>query len=138
MMKYLLIPVLAVFCWSCNDQQDNYTKATDAQDAGREFIRASLDGDLKKAKFYLLKDSANLDLLETWKKKHYDKLSSEDRRQYRGADIRPVTIETIVPDSLVNYVYTNSFKEKDTTVLSVVKVNGEWLVDFKQVHGMKH
>ena len=136
MMKYLLLPVLALICWSCN-QQDSYTKATDAQDAGREFIRASLDGDLKKAKFYLLKDSANLDLLDTWKRKHYDQLSSEDRRQYRDAQIRPVTIEP-VNDSLVNYVYTNSFKEKDTTVLAVVKVNDEWLVDFKQVHGLKH
>ncbi|QEC42752.1 hypothetical protein [Pseudobacter ginsenosidimutans] len=136
MMKYLLLPVLALICWSCN-QQDSYTKATDAQDAGREFIRASLDGDLKKAKFYLLKDSANLDLLDTWKRKHYDQLSSEDRRQYRDAQIRPVTIEP-VNDSLVNYVYTNSFKEKDTTVLAVVKVNDEWLVDFKQVHSFKH
>ena len=136
MMKYLLIPVLAIICWSCN-QQDSYTKATDAQDAGREFIRASLDGDLKKAKFYLLKDSANLDLLDTWKRKHYDQLSSEDRRQYRDAQIRPVSIDP-VNDSLVNYVYTNSFKEKDTTVLAVVKVNDEWLVDFKQVHSFKH
>ena len=123
-------------CWSCN-QQDSYTKATDAQDAGREFIRASLDGDLKKAKFYLLKDSANLDLLDTWKRKHYDQLSSEDRRQYRDAQIRPVSIDP-VNDSLVNYVYTNSFKQKDTTVLAVVKVNDEWLVDFKQVHSFKH
>ena len=136
MMKYLLLPVLALICWSCN-QQDSYTKATDAQDAGREFIRASLDGDLKKAKFYLLKDSANMDLLDTWKRKHYDQLSPEDRRQYRDAQIRPVTIEP-VNDSLVNYVYTNSFKEKDTTVLAVVKVNDEWLIDFKQVHRFKH
>jgi hypothetical protein len=35
----------------------NYSKAEDAQDAGREFIRASLDGNYDKAKFYLLKDS---------------------------------------------------------------------------------
>jgi hypothetical protein len=136
MMKYLLLPVLGLICWSCN-QQDSYTKATDAQDAGREFIRASLDGDLKKAKFYLLKDSANLDLLDTWKRKHYDQLNNDDRRQYRDAQIRPISIEP-VNDSVVNYVFTNSFKEKDTTVLSVVKVNGEWLVDFKQVHGFKH
>lgn len=135
-MKYLLLPVLALLTWSCN-QESGYTKATDAQDAGREFIRASLDGDLKKAKFYILKDSANLDLLSTWKQKHYDKLNSDERRQYRDAQIRPVSIEA-VNDSLVNYVYTNSYKEKDTTVLSVVRVSGEWLVDFKQVHGMKH
>jgi vacuolar-type H+-ATPase catalytic subunit A/Vma1 len=135
-MKYLLLPVLALLTWSCN-QESGYTKATDAQDAGREFIRASLDGDLKKAKFYILKDSANLDLLSTWKKKHYDKLNSDERRQYRDAQIRPVSIEA-VNDSLVNYVYTNSYKEKDTTVLSVVRVSGEWLVDFKQVHGLKH
>lgn len=127
---------MAILCLACN-QQSGYTKATDAQDAGREFIRASLDGDLQKAKFYIMKDSANLDLLQTWKKKHYDPLNVDERRQYRDAQIRPVSIDK-VNDSLYNYVFTNSYKQKDTTVLSVVKVGDEWLVDFKQVHTWRH
>lgn len=136
-MKYFLLPVLAIICWSCN-QESGYTKATDAQDAGREFIRASLDGDVQKAKFYMLKDSANLHMLHnTWKKGYYDKLADDERRQYREAQIRPVKIEPIT-DSLVNYVYTNSYKSHDTTVITIVKQEGEWLVDLKQVHTWHH
>ena len=136
-MRYLLLPVVAILCFACN-QETGYTKAENAQDAGREFIRASLDGDVQKAKFYLLKDSANLYMLHnTWKKNYYDKLNSDERRQYREAQIRPVKIEP-VNDSVVNYVYTNSYKHDDTTVINVVRVEGEWLVDLKQLHRWSH
>ena len=110
----------------------NYIKAEDAQDAGREFIRASLDGDLKKAKFYLLKDSANLYLLEKWKTDLYDKFNSEERRSYREASILPVRI-TNENDSTVLYVFTNSYK-KDTTSIKVIRHKNEWLVDLKNIH----
>jgi hypothetical protein len=109
-----------------------YTKAEDAQDAGREFIRASLDGDLNKAKFYLLKDSANLYLLEKWKTDLYDKLKSEERRSYREASILPVRIAN-ENDSTVIYVFTNSYK-KDTTSIRIIRQNKEWLVDLKNIH----
>ena len=110
----------------------NYIKAEDAQDAGREFIRASLDGDLNKAKFYLLKDSANLYLLEKWKTDLYDKFNSEERRSYREASILPVRISN-ENDSTVLYVFTNSYK-KDTTSIKVIRKNNEWLVDLKDIH----
>lgn len=140
-MKYLLLPFIAFACWSC--QSKAYTKAEDAQDAGRQFIRASLDGDIDKARFYLLKDSTNLYLLNTtWKQNSYDKLSNDERQQYRSAQIRPVKIEN-TSDSIVNYVYTNSYKQKDTTVITIVRVPGtdssyEWLVDLKHIHRWNH
>ncbi len=109
-----------------------YKKAEDAQDAGREFIRASLDGNYDKAKFYLLKDSANLMLFEKWKT-GFDKLGTEERVSYKNANILPLKIEN-TNDSVINYIFTNSFKNKDTTTILVVKVNGEWLVDFKDIH----
>ena len=46
----------------------SFKKAEDAQDAGREFIRAALDGNYEKASFYLYTDSTNLLLLNKWKK----------------------------------------------------------------------
>ncbi|WEK38167.1 MAG: hypothetical protein P0Y53_11735 [Candidatus Pseudobacter hemicellulosilyticus] len=139
-MKYLVLSFIAFACWSCGSK--GYTKAEDAQDAGRQFIRASLDGDIEKARFYLLKDSANLYLLNTtWKRNFYDKLSNDDRQQYRSADIRPIQIDP-VSDSLVNYIYTNSYKEKDTTVISIVRMPDgdkfEWLVDLKHIHRWNH
>ena len=125
---WLVFGFLLVACTNSG----NYTKAEDAQDAGREFIRASLDGDLKKAKFYLLKDSANLYLLEKWKSDLYDKFNSEERRSYREASILPVRI-TNENDSTVLYVFTNSYK-KDTTSIKVIRHNNEWLVDLKNIH----
>ena len=128
----------AIGCWifilmlgGCGGER-KYSKAEDAQDAGREFIRASLDGDLNKAKFYLLRDSANLYLLEKWKTDLYDKLSPEERRGYREANIQPIRI-TPENDSIVNYVFTNSFKN-DTMNIKILKVNGEWLVNLKDIH----
>lgn len=122
----LLIAVLAV---ACGD--GTYKKADDAQDAGRQFIRASLDGDFAKAKFYLLKDDDNLYLFQTWQR-NYEKMPLENKRSYREANIRPVGIEP-VNDSLTEYKYKywHTSNPKDTVTLSVKKVKGEWLVDMK-------
>ncbi len=132
-MNKIIIPSLLLLFFSCNQ---GYKKAEDAQDAGRQFIRASLDGEYNKALFYLLKDSTNLDIMNKWKSE-YEGLSSDEKREYKNAEIRPVSIEQ-QPDSSVNYTFTNSYKLKDTTVINIVKVNGEWLVDFKHIHKLIH
>lgn len=121
--------LIALFAFSCGG--DSYTKATDAQDAGREFIRASLNGDYRKAKFYLLKDDDNLRLFEK-NLSDYNHLSADAKRSYREANIRPVSI-TPVNDSLTKYTYWHTSNQKDTFTLSIVKVNDEWLVDLKSI-----
>ena len=63
-MKIFIFSFLIMTVLSCNS---GYKKADDAQDAGRQFIRASLDGDIAKANFYLLKDTTNLSLMNKWK-----------------------------------------------------------------------
>ena len=125
----LVIAITFLFAY-CSSE--GYKKATDAQDAGREFIRASLDGDMKKASFYLLRDSLNEFVFNKFRQ-HYSELSTEEKRNYREAQIRPVKIHN-ENDSTVNYTFTNSYKQKDTTVIRVVKVNDEWLVDLKAIH----
>lgn len=134
MIRYVTAAVLAIGLVACGGNT-GYQKATDAQDAGREFIRASLDGDYEKARFYLLKDDDNLTLL----KKHqqnYQRLSNEDKRSFGDASIRPISV-TPVSDSITDYTYNNSFHPKDTTTIRIVKVNGEWLVDLKSVINME-
>jgi hypothetical protein len=128
-MKKITIPFTILLFISCNQ---GYKKAEDPQDAGRQFIRASLDGDYDRAMFYILKDTTNISFLRKWKDE-YDKLSSDEKREYKNAEIRPVSIEQ-QPDSSVNYTFTNSYKQKDTTVINIVKVKEEWLVDFKHLH----
>lgn len=134
MIRLVFLYLTAFFILSCANEKKDYQKATDAEEAGREFIRASLDGDYERARFYLYHDSTNtnLTLLERWKS-DYNHLSQEDKVQYREASIIALSI---VPenDSTVNYTYSNSFKQKDTTTLKIVRVKGDWLVDFKDLH----
>ncbi len=128
-MKYVFI-FLCTALVACGGDNE-YQKAEDAQDAGREFIRATLDGDHDKARFYLFKDTTNLLLL----KQHtlnYDQQSARDKKEFRASSIRPVEIRA-VNDSVTLFKYHNTFHSNDTTTLRIIRVNGEWLVDLKSI-----
>lgn len=129
MIKNLLIPSLLVLLMACADEH-SFKKAEDAQDAGREFIRASLDGNYEKAYFYLYADSVNRMLLTKWKQ-DYDRLPADQQQKYKDAEIMPINIQT-VNDSTTRYTYTNSYM-KDTTTIGIVRIDGEWLVDLKEI-----
>jgi hypothetical protein len=133
-LKTILIYCLIVFLFACNAGK-TFNKAEDAQDAGRQFIRASLDGDYEKARFYLLNDSINLLLISKWQQ-GFDKMDPETRQKYREANILPINIRTI-NDSVTTYTYSNSFR-KDTTTVRIVRLNGVWLVDLKEILNDKH
>ena len=128
MIKKILLPSLLLLA-ACTGPH-SYKKAEDAQDAGREFIRASLDGDYDKANFYMYHDSTNQMLLDKWKK-DYEGMAQDQRKQYRDADILPINIQT-VNDSTTSYTYANTFK-KDTTTIKVIRIQGDWLVDLKEI-----
>ena len=117
-----------MFLAGCNG---SYEKAENAQDAGREFIKATLEGDHKKARFYLLKDTTNLLLIEK-QQQNYNRLTMEEKREHRESNIRPLNIKKI-NDSLTSYQYYTSYNPKDTTTISIVKSNGDWLVDLKSI-----
>ena len=127
---YFAVMIMAVL--SCNTEA-GYTKAADAQEAAREFIRASLDGNYDKASFYLYKDSAGVNemLLNKWKT-DYGRWSQEDKVGHKEANIIVITTEP-TNDSTLNYIFSNSYK-KDTTTIKIVKSKGEWQVDLKDIH----
>jgi hypothetical protein len=129
-MKYFIIAIIAITFSACAGD-GTYQKAEDAQDAGRQFIRASLDGKYDKAKFYLLKDSDNMTLLEKLQT-DYQRMTNEEKRSFEDASIRPVEIKP-ENDSVTNYTYYNTYHSDDTTTIRIVKVNNEWLVDLKSV-----
>jgi hypothetical protein len=131
-IQILFLLLTALYISSCTGEA-SFEKAEDAEDAGREFIRASLDGNMKKAEFYLLKDSANQMLFSKWKNDFYNRLSTEERTNYLQANILPLKIENL-NDSTVNFTYSNTYKNHDTTTVKIVRINGEWLVDFKDIH----
>jgi len=129
-MKLLFGCLLLALLAGCSEETA-YKKAEDAQDAGREFIRASLDGNFPKAAFYLHKDTVSLLVFERWKS-GFQKMSSEEKMSYQQSNILPIEIKNI-NDSVVSYTYSNSFKKIPTT-LKVVRINGEWLVDLTELH----
>ena len=132
-LKTLFALAFPLLILSCNAGK-TFNKAEDAQDAGRQFIRASLDGDYEKARFYLLTDSVNLLLISKWQH-GFDKMDKETRQQYREASILPINIRAL-NDSVTTYTFSNSFR-KDTTTVHIVRINGEWLVDLKEILNAK-
>jgi len=131
-MKKIILFFAVLTVLSCNSEAV-YTKATDAQEAAREFIRASLDGNYDKASFYLYKDSAGVNemLLNKWRT-DYNGWKQEDKVGHKEANIIVITTQP-VNDSTLNYIFSNSYK-KDTTTIKIVKTKGEWLVDLKDIH----
>lgn len=133
-LKILFFSCL-ITCMAACHAGKTFNKAEDAQDAGRQFIRASLDGDYEKARFYLLNDSTNLLLISKWEQ-GFEKMDRDTRQQYREASILPLSIRAI-NDTLTTYTFSNSFR-KDTTTVHIVRVNGEWMVDLKEILNDKH
>ncbi|MBS1946197.1 MAG: hypothetical protein JST47_00375 [Bacteroidetes bacterium] len=128
-MKKTISLVLLALTAACNTSPA-FKKAEDAQDAGREFIRATLDGNYEKAKYYMLGDSTNNYMLDKWKS-GYDKLTGQEKDNYKNSDIIVFDVHPL-NDSVTFYKYFNSYK-KDTTIIQIQKVHDEWVVDLKQL-----
>ena len=128
-MKKITAIYLLMLAAACGG--GGYQRAEDAQDAGRQFIRATLDGEHDKAKFYLLHDTTNLLLLKQ-QESNYNKLSGKEKNEFRQSSIRPIEIKP-VNDSVTLYKYYNTYHSKDTTTLRIVRINADWLVDLKSI-----
>ena len=88
----------------------------------------SLNGNLSNARDLLVNDSLNDQYFDLYERT-YEKMDPDTRRGYREASI---IIHELDPlnDSTTIVVYSNSFK-KDTSRLKVVRLNGQWKIDFK-------
>jgi hypothetical protein len=73
-------------------------------------------------------------LMGKWKK-DYDQLDADSKNKYKEADILPINVTT-QNDSVTTYTFSNSYK-KDTTRIRIVRINGEWLVDLKEILNRK-
>lgn len=125
-MKFAFTVMIAflLILSSCSDTIDK----SDPLISGRGFIEASLKGDYKKAKNYLLEDSTNIQYFEGLKNFNSN-MSREDRRGYSEANI--IIDSSIAPSDSVDVIYyTNTFKNKPSKI-KMVKKNKDWLVDFK-------
>lgn len=126
--KLFLAVMLFALYTACNSKKEE--KPTTALDTGRAFIRASLDGDFKTAEQYLLKDSQNIDLFESYKT-FYSRLPETKKSSYKSASY-DINKYLDLDDSTTIINYSNSYMKKPMEI-KLVRRNGEWSVDFKYI-----
>ena len=124
-----LIWITAILLISCNGKEQNYRKADDALDAGREYINACLQGDFSKAAFYTLPNNKNKAILKDLEKIYREK-DKEGRQQFRTASININEVKELT-DSSTEIMYSNSFDKQPHTVY-VLKQNNTWFVDLSK------
>jgi hypothetical protein len=134
MRKIILILQFVSFSMliACKDLKKTTVKSENNIDAARNFIRAALDGKYSDAMIYMLPDSVNINFLDV-AERNYQRTSQENKDGYRSASINIVSIKNPVKDSVSIVIYSNSFKNNPDT-LKVIKINGQWLVDFKYLY----
>lgn len=126
-MKKGMIWVMSALLFAACQNPTGVVEPEDGEDAGREFIRAVLDGDYVKAETYIVQDEEDKELYSRYVD-HMRKLSGKELIEYKQSNI---TIHEITPlgDTAVLMKYSNSVS-KEPQQLKIVKRNGKWLVDF--------
>ena len=128
MKKILYLSSFLLFCfYACkNEDKQKTAQSENDVDAVRNFLQSALYGDYEKAKIYMLPDSANEERMNAVKRV---KRSPEEQKGLAGASINIHNVNP-VNDSTTIVIYSNSFKNNWDT-LKIVKLKGQWLVDFK-------
>ena len=128
MKKIVSVSSFLLFCLAaCTNNTEEAPKSENDVDAVRNFIQSSLYGDYEKAKKYMIHDSINLGLMNTYEERVV--LSSDEKRGFASASINIHDVNR-PNDSTTIVIYSNSYKNNWDT-LKVIRQNGEWLVDFK-------
>jgi hypothetical protein len=125
--QIILFTLAAVFILSCNHK---HPRPTTSIDTGRDFIRATLDGNFDEAQSLLYNDSTstNMQLFKRYTEM-YDRLPDADKKGYKDADyiINKVTDQGDSV-SIINYSNTYMKKEQD---IKLVRKDSLWQIDFQ-------
>ena len=126
-MKYhfLFLIVLMGF-FSCNEPE-GFKEAEDPIDAGREFVRAVLDGNYEKAVLYIEDNQEDKDLFERYKQ-YMNNQPKKEKLQLKSSSIIINKVENL-SDSVSIVNFSNSYSMKPTE-LKIVQKNKKWVVDF--------
>jgi hypothetical protein len=126
-MKYhFLILVLLMGFFSCNEPE-GFKEAEDSIDAGREFVRAVLDGNYEKAVLYIEDNQEDKDLFERYKQ-YMNNQPKKEKLQLKSSSIIINKVENL-SDSVSIVNFSNSYSMKPTE-LKIVQKNKKWVVDF--------
>lgn len=125
--RIIILFTILFITGSCS-QTDNYKKPSDPLEAGRDFIRFALDGNMNKAKTFILRDADNDRLFEKIEKTYTDS-PKQEKDGYKDASII-INKSQNINDSTTVINYSNSYKRENREI-KLIKINGEWWVDFK-------
>ena len=124
-MRRIIFYLLAITVFSCNPS--GFKKPEDGLDAGREFVRAVLDGDYKKGELYVMPDEEDLRLYKRYTE-YMRKRTGKELIELKQASIIINKVEE-VSDTIQIINYSNSYTQKPIDI-KVVRKDGEWWVDF--------
>lgn len=127
--RFIFFFLLFLFVACKNNDQPAVSESENDVDAARNFIQAALLGDYAKARTFMLSDSANDQRMNAIERVN---LPPEEKKGLAGASIY-IHKRQPVNDSTTIVVYSNSFKNNWDT-LRVLRVNNQWLVDFKYLY----
>ena len=123
-----LIGVLTILI-SCHPEEKD--RPATAMDTGRAFIRASLNGDFGEAGKYLLKDSQNIQLFESYTV-FFKRLPEDKKAGYKKASYE-INKYLDLDDSTTIINYSNDYMNKPMDI-KLVRRSKEWWVDFKYTY----
>lgn len=124
--KLIVYSLLTTALFACNNSdRDSSGKSENDVDAARNFIQAALNGDYRKARTYMLEDTANFERMNAVERVN---LSPDEKKGLAAATINIHNVNKL-NDSTTVVIYSNSFKNNWDT-LKVVRIKDEWLVDF--------
>lgn len=129
MLQKVIIPFFLLITFiSCSEKKE---RPTNALDTGRAFIRASLNGDFEEAEPFILKDSLNVGLFNSFKL-YYKKLPQEKKQHYKDASYN-INKYIDLNDSVTIINYSNDYMNKPMDI-KVLKTNNQWWIDFKYTY----
>ena len=111
---------------SCNEPE-GFKEAEDPLDAGREFIRAVLNGDYEKASLYIDENEEDKELFNRYQQ-YMKKQPQKERLQLKSSSIIINKIEKLGDTaSIINFSNSYTMKPMD---LKIIQSNKKWRVDF--------
>ena len=129
-MKRLIHISSLLLLFACNNpnNEPEVIKPENGMDAAAKFLRAALDGDYTRAKTLLVKDSTNQQMIDIYEWNYNNRMTPEDKKEYKNASIRFLKETHAVNDSVTIVHFSNSYKDKNDS-LKVIRANGQWFID---------
>ena len=125
-MRYLLFLMVLGILYSCDSKTESVEM--NALETGRQFIRASLDGNFKIAEPLILTDAENQQQFQRFET-FYSNMPVDDKNKYKASSYE-INKFLEVNDSTTIINYSNSYMKKPMEI-KLIRVNKAWMVDFK-------